>query len=213
MFQYAQDYDEKFPVSEAAYRFPTGQQSSWDLVLQPYIKSYQILKCPSDPAGGVNVPGFSDNMVRSYAVAAYMWEDQESISPVTGLNARLGGRHLAGLPAPAMTLMMADAPSCNGGPSNPNAGTSDWHQCVGIIATDGWATNRNSRPFWGAGAGAEGLHLGTVNLLYADGHVKAKKASTGSAMLDKSAGGHPDTVGPIPPGYSWIWAEADLPKG
>ena|ERR1035438_2069785 len=46
--QYAQDYDEHFNV---AYNFPTNMNVPWYQLLQPYMKSMQILYCPSQAGG------------------------------------------------------------------------------------------------------------------------------------------------------------------
>jgi prepilin-type N-terminal cleavage/methylation domain-containing protein/prepilin-type processing-associated H-X9-DG protein len=43
ILQYAQDYDEQF----FAYRMDSGGVYYWDVVTAPYMKSTQILKCPS----------------------------------------------------------------------------------------------------------------------------------------------------------------------
>ncbi|MBC8134421.1 MAG: prepilin-type N-terminal cleavage/methylation domain-containing protein, partial [Fibrella sp.] len=48
LLQYAQDYDETFP---------TGVQKdwyavTWPLLVQPYVKSLDVFRCPSDSAGG-----------------------------------------------------------------------------------------------------------------------------------------------------------------
>jgi prepilin-type N-terminal cleavage/methylation domain-containing protein/prepilin-type processing-associated H-X9-DG protein len=42
--QYTQDYDERFPMST----YPTATDGAWPTLLQPYLKSRQIFKCPSD---------------------------------------------------------------------------------------------------------------------------------------------------------------------
>jgi len=50
--QYIQDYDEKYPPC-IQNDPPTGNpiySLSWAFVVQPYIKSYQVFQCPSEPA-------------------------------------------------------------------------------------------------------------------------------------------------------------------
>src|ERR1044072_2109069 len=46
--QYTQDYDERMPPGPTTYAFAGNVPSTWDLVIQPYIKSMQLLTCPSD---------------------------------------------------------------------------------------------------------------------------------------------------------------------
>src|SRR5437868_2335727 len=57
--QYNQDYDEKYPVGAFNYNLPvttgTSGPATWDYVLQPYLKSSQILTCPSDTTGTVDM--------------------------------------------------------------------------------------------------------------------------------------------------------------
>lgn len=58
--QYTQDYDEKFPyamVTNTSYDF------GWSVVLQPYVKSTQLLQCPSESTPATSDPsviGFTD---------------------------------------------------------------------------------------------------------------------------------------------------------
>src|SRR4028118_570049 len=47
VMQYAQDYDEKLPFS---YTNP-GPGGIWADTIQPYVKNYQMFKCPSNPPG------------------------------------------------------------------------------------------------------------------------------------------------------------------
>lgn len=64
--QYAQDYDEKFPLVYQLKVVPYHE--GWAQVLQPYLKSVQILQCPSEShaqnlvpdAGGGRDTGFCD---------------------------------------------------------------------------------------------------------------------------------------------------------
>ena len=61
LMQYTQDYDEKMPMQAAAqindYASPTAAMS-WQGVLQPYVKSWQLFRCPSakpfTPGVGIN---------------------------------------------------------------------------------------------------------------------------------------------------------------
>jgi len=46
---YAQDYDEK-TVYGSGYQYPNGSLN-WQLKVEPYVKNWQIFKCPSSPYG------------------------------------------------------------------------------------------------------------------------------------------------------------------
>src|SRR3954471_3517680 len=51
--QYTQDYDEKFPyamVSNTSYDF------GWSVIIQPYVKSTQLLQCPSESTAPTTDP-------------------------------------------------------------------------------------------------------------------------------------------------------------
>ncbi|HZO91267.1 MAG TPA: DUF1559 domain-containing protein [Chthonomonadaceae bacterium] len=48
---YSQDYDENFPLRRVCD--PNACEASWKHLLQPYIKNYQIFRCPSNPASQV----------------------------------------------------------------------------------------------------------------------------------------------------------------
>ncbi len=154
IMQYTQDYDEQFPQRFFSYSTPPVNQTTWDMVTQPYLKSTQILQCPSDSLSvEVNmsaVPGYSANARRSYSIAGYT-----------------GGRALAKIEQPSLTLLVGERQKI--GSTNPS---NWWHSseignagvdiCNGVVATNPWR------------------HLGTSNFLYADGHVKALQGGEGS---------------------------------
>lgn len=57
VIQYVQDYDERFPLYTGA------SNAGWGATMQPYIKSDQILQCPSETTGPNSNPqtsGYSD---------------------------------------------------------------------------------------------------------------------------------------------------------
>ena len=83
-----------------------------------------------------------------------------------------------------------------------------------MMLTDSFAAQSHGH-FWEAGVadGEGGAHLETDNILYVDGHVKAKRVRKGDARLGQpAAGGHWDANGGLT-GYTWINVEADLPRG
>jgi len=79
--QYSQDYDEKF----MPYALPYGQvDNGWSVMIQPYLKSTQILQCPSNSSVDPTTPGaqgYSDyaiNLSLSYDKVRSLSEIQES---------------------------------------------------------------------------------------------------------------------------------------
>ncbi|RYX85440.1 DUF1559 domain-containing protein [bacterium] len=101
--QYTQDYDERFPVVDAATGF--AGNPGWAFATQPYLKSEQIFQCPSDSGVnpvGVDLPtralsaGFSDYLI----------------------NYNLGGQSSAVLQYTTNTVMNAEG---SGGNANFNA--------------------------------------------------------------------------------------------
>lgn len=196
--QYAQDYDERGPGQGEAF-LATGQRTAFDLALQPYLKSMQIFECPSDSfSASFNVPGFAQNAKRSYRHARYV-RDFNCDKPSNDQQ----GRNLSAFASSAKTLLMADAISCAGGPTG---GTAEWwcgseFNHAGTLAGQGSPYIDSPPP----GGVVRGRHLDTDNVLYVDGHVKAKKVQTGSAIFD----GHPGTKDNA---YSWTNCDNDLPR-
>ena len=144
VFQYKQDYDEKLPVP--AYSNGAGTSASpygWADSLQPYLKSTQILVCPSNttstPIDMTGVPGYGPGSKRSYRMASYLMAS--SLSAVN---------------APALTVQLVDA---------RNTGTTPATWYFGYEADATGQVND--------GGSQNVRHLNTLNFLYADGHVKA----------------------------------------
>ena len=148
--QYTQDYDERLPRIPA----DTGQLAtpSWDIQLYPYMKSTQILACPSDSVSptidmtGQGYDGYSGSLRRSYAMAEYIGEPD--------------GVSLAAIPVVSKTFLTVEK----------NMGR------YGTTSADQW--NNDYATWFGnniAKNGSEWRHLDTTNFLFADGHVKAQK--------------------------------------
>jgi prepilin-type processing-associated H-X9-DG protein len=89
-----------------AYRLPGNIAFTWELGLQPYVKSFQTQVCPSDSTSPRrSVAGFGD-LKRSYAIANH-----------------LRNRALADIPAPTRTLVLSERRGC------ANNGTDQYHFC------------------------------------------------------------------------------------
>ena len=77
MAMYVQDYDETYPQRSQTF-------GHWGYVVQPYIKNFQLFKCPSNPnkelaATGGPIPGTTERIPRSYAINAFN-HDQQGLS-------------------------------------------------------------------------------------------------------------------------------------
>ncbi len=144
--QYTQDYDEMSVPS----RVGVILTSPYTVTLQPYLKSTQIFKCPSNT---------SDSSL-SYTYNFYL-----------GL-----ARPLAGIPLPAQTPMYADAwatdPNAVAYYFVTATATGGWIPMLGrsIHASQVGGTLLNDVQTAGLVQG--GLHLDGANYVFADGHVK-----------------------------------------
>ena len=146
LIQYTQDYDETYP---AARIDAPSTNTPWHHVLQPYIKSVQIFKCPSNTSSGniqsTGGAGQPPAYPRSYHANAENPGGNVVVPMPLGPGA---GRSLALFESTATTIMVLELNDRN----VP-------------------AVNFNS-------IGAANLmlsHLATTNLLFADGHVKSMK--------------------------------------
>jgi prepilin-type processing-associated H-X9-DG protein len=143
--QYTQDYDEKFPY---AIRDPWGaERTSWRQIIQPYVKSTQLFKCPSNSDTNTDAPNGANGNIRvstNYKVNIRVIRDDAN-NPQT----------LSNIQSSATRVMASEG-----------SGNDIW----GMGFNDWGGGNSNN---W-AGEGWSN-HLGTFNVLFADGHVKALK--------------------------------------
>ncbi|MEN6644937.1 MAG: prepilin-type N-terminal cleavage/methylation domain-containing protein [Armatimonadia bacterium] len=99
--QYVQDYDETLPVA-------IGGLPDWSLfwttveLIQPYMKSHQLIFCPSDPTGSVNFTSFT-----GLGHYSYVWNRAAFAYMVPGMPAG-AIRSLADLPLPSETTCFFD---------------------------------------------------------------------------------------------------------
>ena len=153
MLQYVQDYDERYPSRNLndAMNGPgeTGYPNSynWAESVQPYVKSSQLFKCPSNTSRGSLDNGLMEDtqIPLSYAANALYTVangDFDSIGPIGATGAP--GVSLAALESSSTTLLVSEA-------------------------TGHFAVLQPFNMFVG--------HLSTTNMLFADGHVKAMRAA------------------------------------
>lgn len=185
IFQYTQDYDEKFPIHNDSSKTPSGY-GGWSVLLDPYLKSTQILQCPSDSSTAPTTPnavGYTD-----YAINLTLSYD--------GSAAR--GLSLAALTYPAQTVSLCEDQGTVGGTARSlghfwSSGNGDSTNATAPVA--GFATFR----------GAADRHLDGANFAFADGHVKwyRSSSSTRSAAVYNwntplSTSGNSPTFNPSP---------------
>ena len=149
LVQYVQDYDEKYPQIMLGGNASFG----WSNQIQPYVKSIQILQCPSDsgaPASAPGTIGFTD-----------YW-----------INANAAGLSQASFNFISNTVMCGDGVGVSAPEGNFSASP---YNCVFSGGTGdltnylkNWNTQVNGTP---VNVGA-GKHLEGANYAYADGHVK-----------------------------------------
>lgn len=201
--QYTQDYDERYTVSQQGgstyLLYAGGPMMTWDLLLQPYLKSYQILTCPSDSQSTqVDLGGNVGLVRRSYSQAQYV-----------------NGVSLAQLNYPSLTVNLIDRVNFDGTNVLDKA---NWNRFAQMSHTDQSASdggkNFNSFPNDGT---KNGRHLGTNVILFVDGHVKSfimngatqRPLDCGGSPCGSAAGqhGHPYTnTG------TWINTAGDIPQ-
>lgn len=171
--QYTQDNDEVMPP------LSTGVPSntfSFRALVQPYIKSLEVFKCPSNPAKDKNdwdgetgeIPlGFK----RSYAGTHYDGT-HPSVFNFTN-NGTPAGTPLAALTVPSSTIDVVESTA-----SFPDFNPTG----TGLFDCD----EASNSCFFGRGGNLYAGHSGLGNYLFCDGHVKALHPL---ATVDSTAGG------------------------
>lgn len=130
------------PTAESA----TGK-IGYGTLLQPYLKSIQIFKCPSD----------SHDVANSYMINNYVGESYEP-------------RAMAAVESPSLVMLLMDGyGGGQGGDFSPSSGPTKgfglnqdytvWNSSYRVASKDAQMPR----------------HLGTSNILYFDGHVKSTK--------------------------------------
>ena len=198
LLQYSQDYDEIFPLAYTLgdQASNAGANTKWMDVVQPYVKSTQLFTCPSDTAVTYNGNTFTPKFIPhdepggasfvnfgSYGINNCY---QNSVAP-TGPNSPTSTVKTAGakpvslatLQVPTETYWVMDSTV------NQNAGKGGYGKyriCFDDyvspfdVSADGLKAMEQGTGLNYGGAIAL-RHLETVNVLYADGHVKSSKAN------------------------------------
>lgn len=170
--QYTQDYDEKLPFMTIGDSYTANTAATWlpgslgwPLSLQPYLKSRQILVCPSDtdkacfsrPAFETQlveagIPGASLTMTAAERAAAL------PLSYSTNYNLDKNNNNISAFAASAKLLLFTETTA-----TIPGGALSDTTNIGVYYTVPGYSGNR-----WVGGA----RHLEGRNIAFADGHVK-----------------------------------------
>lgn len=165
ILQYSQDYDERMV---GASRIPDGVASPsdaqivrWQEAIEPYVKSTQIFKCPSNSDTTIVKGTTSAQNIKAHYVANGNKDSGATStdefpyprpmdSKVPGISGDTHtGRALSEILTPAQAIMVKES-----------GDGSDVPNLVKTSGTNGFAFTN---------------HLATSNFLFADGHVKAMK--------------------------------------
>jgi prepilin-type N-terminal cleavage/methylation domain-containing protein/prepilin-type processing-associated H-X9-DG protein len=189
MLMYVQDYDERFPIHQYSLNLPSytdldpnggnyaEQNMGWDEACQPYIKSKQVLWCPSAASPGNDYNAGVKNKQDSCWTGSlnYATNCRLTNGPYIPY---LGGpteysptAKLSILGYPAMTILLSENGAQGSEGSCRTEGT-EW----------GWTNTQTNALISDAGSGATPgplrRHKNGANYAFCDGHVKWLNAAS-----------------------------------
>ncbi len=173
LLQYTQDYDERYSGPWVNVSASNGNRVTWMQMIFPYTKSSQLYLCPSASthmtcdqmgvAGGANPNIAAPGVDYSYNGIALNTPLNDHPG-VAGVNAENYGVGLSQLTSVAETILVTE-----GSKDSPNDGEYNAYT-GGKTDIPEWNTSTN-KGYW------PNRHLETSNVLFYDGHVKARKSS------------------------------------
>jgi prepilin-type N-terminal cleavage/methylation domain-containing protein/prepilin-type processing-associated H-X9-DG protein len=182
VMQYVQDYDERYPMSDArgasnwvtggfipanqgGYYDPSWNYGTWRADIQPYIKSTQLFACPSNPSSRIGII-YRDATGKDTAYPDGSYGANEHVIQVKEVNGQRSFSS-AGISAIALIPMIADCTATIFPDMARVLNANVTENVLGVSATPDPTKAR---------------HLGGSNILFADGHVKYKPQ--GAMSLD-----------------------------
>ena len=179
--QYAQDYDEQYPLPPGYVNCGGGSSngncgtlSGWASQIYSYVKSAQIYTCPSDPTN----PTATGNIALSYAynrnIVGYAPYGQ-----------------IAAFNETPKTILLHEVEG--NGQAQPNLLTSNASAVSdGYTMYSAWSDNFATGPIGGkANTTKTGVHFDGASYRLADGHVKWRLGSSVSSGWDINTGAVP----------------------
>ncbi len=205
--QYCQDYDEKFPLGNRTDDFGTNAGGSWQVDVQPYTKSLQVFRCPSDPVssgqfGLFRVSYVSNSYITDRAgTTTFPWSVRGVLAPgsetwVSGST----GQNISAVTQAATTILVTERahvwPSQASDIGNAitygygpmMVGVNWWNQKGGPSELPDGTRPAQANPYSGNGpnGGVMPIHMETANFLFTDGHAKAlRPVSTNPDPLNR----------------------------
>lgn len=174
LFQYTQDYDERFPSGNRATTDSNSVQAGrgWDEQIFPYVKSNQLFSCPSS-----TVKGSGSNVPMSYAYN--MGINRMNVRPCSGCSV-WQIKPIPMFTAPAQSVLLAEVDGFTGNPEAGAAGTMTTTLSQSMDVSGSYTV---TGPIPGAPASqscattrqctfGDPRHFEGANYLLADGHVK-----------------------------------------
>ncbi len=161
LMQYTQEYDEKYPIKYIDYGGGVG--TVWNQTIQTYLKSTDLFRCPSNPASSIISAPAQPTLNLPAVPASYVANPRIIADPTQGdgTNVLSGPVSLATVQAPTTRIMITEG-------NYPYGGGAGRAQAPNYNWTAGGSYDAWYRELFAG-------HLGTINCLYADGHVKSMR--------------------------------------
>ena len=180
ILQYAQDYDEYLPIGN----LPSGNAfvgQGWASTVMPYIKSTQVLKCPSDPGpqGSVLI---GNRVPVSYAYSQALVRDSSnsnlilptSLAAFNEVSRTVTVFEVTKSFMDAVDSQETDSPTGTGrllGGGNKGSLAGGMRYATGLM-DNGVQSGNSLSMYYSAGEPITTQHFDGSNFLAADGHVK-----------------------------------------
>ncbi len=198
LMMYTQDYDETYPMLESVS--PFAADTTWPQMIQPYVKNWNLFKCPSD--GGAN-----DNQYKSNCWFCSSPPTSQQMDVMRGYQSNFGLNYAFLSPGNAAGQYIGVPMAAVGSPAATVAATSDttywaegsppgcrptlggWYSEDAPAILDatgfnysnttlyfyGWFFDESHGCSWQRYGGSYPRHLGKFNVVWADGHVKGTR--------------------------------------
>jgi len=173
VMQYVQDYDETYPASTRYISGTSGSTLYWYQDILPYVKSYELFRCPSSNSGYGGADSSYDWGVSDYG---YVKAGNYGANRVVMRISSDGNAAYVKMPSvvsPATIYMIMDFGEMRISPVRAvtPAGASEYLPGAGSL---GIAAPTSGTPLYDRFVRdfQSGRHFGGVNVLYADGHTK-----------------------------------------